>query len=61
MPALPSDAEVAAIAAEQEAGAIEAEAQEAAAAEAAAHEAAADEAPTSDDGDKPTADDSKES
>jgi len=61
MPALPSDAEVAAIAAEQEAGAIEAEAQEAAAAEAAAHEAVAEEAPSSDDGDKPAADDSKES
>jgi large subunit ribosomal protein L3 len=61
MPALPSDAEVAAIAAEQEAGLIETEAQEAAAAEAAAHEATADETPSSDDGEKPAADDSKES
>jgi len=61
MPALPSDAEVAAIAAEQEAGMIETEAQEAAAEEAATSAAAADEAPTSDDGDKPAADDSKES
>jgi large subunit ribosomal protein L3 len=66
MPALPSDAEVAAIAAEQEAGMIEAEAQEAAAAEAeanesAAEEAAAEETPSSDEGDAPEADESKES
>jgi large subunit ribosomal protein L3 len=62
IPALPSDAEVAAIAAEQEAGMIEAEAQEAAAAEeAAAPEAAAEETPSSDTGETPAADDSKES
>jgi large subunit ribosomal protein L3 len=60
IPALPSDEEVKAIAAEQEAGALEAEA---AAAEAEAAEAQAEATETKDsdaDGDKPEADESKE-
>ena len=60
IPALPSDEEVKAIAAEQEAGALEAEA---AAAEAEAAEAQADATETKDsdaEGDKPEADESKE-